>query len=284
MLLLKFKMPWPVSFLCWSVVLWRARKPNRLSLSRSLQVKCKSYVTTDDQSARPSWCQAASGAEDQIFISVRQLRVNDKGFPLRRGDGSVFYNYCRPSPAQSFYRGQNPVYSYMYVQYIYKAWRSRSCDNSCRSCYNGCLVTWSAIRLTIVKLKPLIFSVSGFSYSDVVNICIFMILYDLYLLPAQFRYLIVNIRYLESHVHLVDRCALWKLINGTENLVLQTLQFLKVNTSSRQIQSYVMTDGQSASLSGLSIRYCCISTCCRGGAFTVPLPSNSCISANLSQY
>jgi hypothetical protein len=37
--------------------------------------------------------------------------------------------------------------------------------------------------------------------------CIFVILYDLCLLPTQFRYVIINIRYLESHVQLVDRCA-----------------------------------------------------------------------------
>jgi hypothetical protein len=34
-----------------------------------------------------------------------------------------------------------------------------------------------------------------------------MILYDLCLLPAQFRYLIMNIRYWESHVQLADQFA-----------------------------------------------------------------------------
>jgi hypothetical protein len=34
------------------------------------------------------------------------------------------------------------------------------------------------IHLTAAKLKPLIFSVSGFTFSDVMNISIFMILYD----------------------------------------------------------------------------------------------------------
>jgi hypothetical protein len=39
-----------------------------------------------------------TGAYDQIFITVRQLRV----CPLWREDWSVFYNCCWPSPTQSF--------------------------------------------------------------------------------------------------------------------------------------------------------------------------------------
>jgi hypothetical protein len=38
-----------------------------------------------------------------------------------------------------------------------KAWHSRSSPNSCSSGYNGCLVTRAAVRLTVAKLKPLIF-------------------------------------------------------------------------------------------------------------------------------
>jgi hypothetical protein len=34
-----------------------------------------------------------------------------------------------------------------------------------------------------------------------------MILHELCLLPAQFRYVFINIRYLESHLLLVDRYA-----------------------------------------------------------------------------
>jgi hypothetical protein len=40
MLLLKFKVTWSVSLIHWSVVLWRARKPNWLALSRPLSSKC----------------------------------------------------------------------------------------------------------------------------------------------------------------------------------------------------------------------------------------------------
>jgi hypothetical protein len=48
-----------------------------------------SYITTDGQSASLSWYQ---GAYDQIFITVRSLRVFDMGRPLWQEDGSVFYN------------------------------------------------------------------------------------------------------------------------------------------------------------------------------------------------
>jgi hypothetical protein len=43
-----------------------------------------------------------SGAYDHIFISVKQLRVCWCGGSLWREDGSIVYNFCRPSLAQSF--------------------------------------------------------------------------------------------------------------------------------------------------------------------------------------
>jgi hypothetical protein len=43
-----------------------------------------------------------SGAYDQIFITVSQLRFVDVGRSLWREDGSVVYNCCWSSPAQSF--------------------------------------------------------------------------------------------------------------------------------------------------------------------------------------
>jgi hypothetical protein len=66
---------------------------------------------------------------------------------------------------------------------------------------------------------------SGFGFSDVANI--FMSLYGLGLLPAQFRFVIINIRYAESHVHLADRCGPSKFANGVDSLVLQALKFQK---------------------------------------------------------
>jgi hypothetical protein len=43
--------------------------------SRMNQCQNQSYVTTDAQSVRLSWCQAPSGDQENSFVSVRQLRV-----------------------------------------------------------------------------------------------------------------------------------------------------------------------------------------------------------------
>jgi hypothetical protein len=69
---------------------------------------------------------------------------------------------------------------------------------------------------------------SGFALSYAKNMFIFTILYDFCLLPAQFYYITVYIRNVESHVQIVVRCAPWKISNGAENLVLQALQFDEV--------------------------------------------------------
>jgi hypothetical protein len=91
-------------------------------------------------------------------------------------------------------------------------------------------ITWKLVRLTD-KLKPHILSVSGFAFSNVAKICIFIISCDLYLLPAPFSYEIINIRYLESHVQLRNRCEPWKYTSGAKNVVLQVLKFQKVSIS-----------------------------------------------------
>jgi hypothetical protein len=77
------------------------------------------------------------------------------------------------------------------------------------------------------KFKPLIFSMSGFVLSTVANIFIFifMILDDFCLLPALFCYVIINVRNLESHMHIANRYAPRKIANGAENPILQALQF-----------------------------------------------------------
>jgi hypothetical protein len=65
------------------------------------------------------------------------------------------------------------------------------------------------VRLIIANFKPLTFFVLCFSFSDVASICIFVILYDLCLLPAQFHYAVINIQYLESHVQLALEIYQW---------------------------------------------------------------------------
>jgi hypothetical protein len=64
----------------------------------------QTYVTADDQSTSRSWFQIQSGAQDHIFI----LSDNCGFIYIYMGrlhwreDGSVIYNCCWPSPAQSF--------------------------------------------------------------------------------------------------------------------------------------------------------------------------------------
>jgi hypothetical protein len=64
--------------------------------------KSKSMSHCHWRSVSKSWCQAPSGAHDQIFITVWQLRSCFVGRPLWREDGYVFFTCCWPLPAQSF--------------------------------------------------------------------------------------------------------------------------------------------------------------------------------------
>jgi hypothetical protein len=74
---------------------------------------------------------------------------------------------------------------YVYAVYTrpvsVQAQYSRSCHNLG---YNSSLDTWTVVRLTAAKFKPLMFSVSGFSLPNIADIRIFMILYNFCLLPA----------------------------------------------------------------------------------------------------
>jgi hypothetical protein len=87
-------------------------------------------------------------------------------------------------------------------------------------CYNGSLVFWTVVSLTTAKFKPLLFSTSGFTLSYTANMFILMILYDFCLSPAQFCYIIVYIRKVESCVQVADRCAPWKISNWPGVLVI----------------------------------------------------------------
>jgi hypothetical protein len=81
--------------------------------------------------------------------------------------------------------------------------------------------------MTAAKFKPLIFSVSVFALSNIAYIFIFMILVDFCLLLALFCYVIINVRNLESHMHIADRCAPREIASGAEYLILQALHFSK---------------------------------------------------------
>jgi hypothetical protein len=99
----------------------------------------------------------------------------------------------------------------MYIQYIQGLFQSRlgTGDYALHTSslhYNYSLVTWTDIHMTAAKFKPLTFSVLGFALSSVANICIFMILDDFCLLC----YVMVNVRNLESLMHIADRCGSWE--------------------------------------------------------------------------
>jgi hypothetical protein len=95
----------------------------------SLLKSSQSYVTTDGQSATLSWCQAPPGAQDQFLLLSDSYGFVDAGCPHRRMDGSVVYNCCWSSPAQSF-SGPSPV-GFMTIFHCLRfvtppVWRARS--------------------------------------------------------------------------------------------------------------------------------------------------------------
>jgi hypothetical protein len=127
---------------------------------------------------------------------------------------------------------------YKYIQYIQALFQSRlgTADYALLTSslgYHDNLDTCTVIHMTAAKFKPLIISVSGFTLSNVANILIFMIFDGLCLLPAWFRYAIINVRNLESLMHNANRCAPRKIANGAENPILQALQFQLVRFCSK---------------------------------------------------
>jgi hypothetical protein len=70
------------------------------------------------------------------------------------------------------------------------------------------------------------FSVLSFTFPYAANIRILMISYVFCLFPAAcFLYEIINIQNLESHMHVMGRCAPREATNDPEDFVLQALQF-----------------------------------------------------------
>jgi hypothetical protein len=87
-------------------------------------------------------------------------------------------------------------WKFFHVHYIQVFCQSKLCkaDHVCLIlCYNGSLVAWMVVSLTIAKCKHLVFLMSGFALSYTGNMFILMILYDFCLLLAQFCYVIIYI-------------------------------------------------------------------------------------------
>jgi hypothetical protein len=66
---------------------------------------------------------------------------------------------------------------------------------------------------------------SGFALSYDTSMFILTILYDFCLLSAQFCYIIFYLLRVESRMQNADRCALWKISNGTDNIVRSRYNF-----------------------------------------------------------
>jgi hypothetical protein len=105
------------------------------------------------------------------------------------------------------------TFTYIYIYTLYN-----TCNIYKASCSPGSLQQIMPY-MTAAKFKPLLFPVSGFDLSNIANIFIFMILYDFCLLPTWFCYVIVNVRNLESHMHIADQFPTRETANGAENLI-----------------------------------------------------------------
>jgi hypothetical protein len=112
---------------------------------------------------------------------------------------------------------------YVYAIYTRPLSAQAQYSRSCQNLYYNSLDTWTVVRSTSAKFKPLIFSVLGFALHYIADIHIFIIVYNLCLLPAWLCNIIVNVWNIESLMQLSDRCVPWKIANGAENLVLQML-------------------------------------------------------------
>jgi hypothetical protein len=190
---------------------------------------------------------AASSKEVEVRVKVtlrlavyRQsvwLDVKPPTEPLRykslystsfwREDGFVSYEYAWP-----FVKCTYRTYSMLLKNYCFCTTHKSSVSTGSGEqimpilhslCYNGSLVTWTVVSLTISKFKPFMFSVSGFALSYTANMFILMILYDFCLFRAQFCYIIVYIWKLKSCVKVANRWAPWNISNGAQNLDLQAL-------------------------------------------------------------
>jgi hypothetical protein len=75
----------------------------RLYSTELSQNQSQSYITTDSQSASPSWCQAPIWTLDQYFPFSLWLFLDTCGFVGVWWEvGSVVFSFCQALPAQPF--------------------------------------------------------------------------------------------------------------------------------------------------------------------------------------
>jgi hypothetical protein len=71
-----------------------------LTATSRVQSQSRCSVTTDGESASLSSCQAHSGNQNQIFITVSNCALVYLGLPLWREDGSVLCNCYLSAPVE----------------------------------------------------------------------------------------------------------------------------------------------------------------------------------------
>jgi hypothetical protein len=134
---------------------------------------------------------SASQSDQSVLVSKTVLVLLKSGAPSDEGLGLISCSLCLLSLKFNIYKFtciKDNIYLYIYTIYTrplsVQAENSRSCPILGSSGYNGSQVTWTVVRLTAAKLKPLVFSFPGFALSNIANICILMILNDFCLLPG----------------------------------------------------------------------------------------------------
>jgi hypothetical protein len=143
----------------------------------------QSYVTTDGHSANISMNEAPIwGLRPDVYYcqTVAGLLMWGALSDERKG---LLFAWVTVSTCQ---HAQFTLYMLLSVcmYNIYKrtlslqAQYSRSWPILSISCYNSSLVTWTVVCLTAAKFKPLIFPMSRFALSSVVNICNYVTFYD----------------------------------------------------------------------------------------------------------
>jgi hypothetical protein len=100
-------------------------------LTSQSQIKSLSYVMTDGHSVSLFWCQVASGAQDQIFVTVRQLWVCWCGAPsLTRWRVCRLKFMLALASAVIFTAVKISVTCHLYLQFFMSAFYIGSCQDS----------------------------------------------------------------------------------------------------------------------------------------------------------
>jgi hypothetical protein len=156
-------------------------------------------------------------SENCCLVSVKCALSREAGFVPCQSPSAVFV-HCQVL----FFIFLFPFYvsRMFYVYTIYtrplspQAQYSKSCPIICSLLYNSSLQIWIVIRLTATKFKPLKLSMSRFALPYILDISIYIILYDFRLLPTYFCYIIVNRWNIENLMQFADRYVTVKFIMG----------------------------------------------------------------------